>query len=189
MRKRYVEILGLPSAGKTTLAQNLAMRGTSQQELIREAAEVCPIVAKTSPAFNLWTAGWTLMQMAEAIPRTSTLIVDRGVVDALAWLVLHTERRNSADVDLRGLIDSVGTVMRSSLEPFLIYLTVPFEVAVMRREGEIGRIVNRDTWPAIQSAYLTVVNQLSGAVPLLALDTQDKNPAEVLRLVQAWLEP
>ena len=70
MRKRYVEILGLPSAGKTTLAERLAAQGLGRRELIREAAESCPVTDKTSKEFNLWTAGWTLAQIAEALPRT-----------------------------------------------------------------------------------------------------------------------
>ena len=97
MRPFIVEFLGTPEAGKTTsvkmLRRSLEEKGY-KVGLVRESAEIVPDMFKTgSSKGNIWMTLKTAQKLYEEINNDRDIVlVDRGIVDSLAWNYLYAKR-------------------------------------------------------------------------------------------------
>src|SRR5207249_2651594 len=92
-----IEFAGSPKAGKSsTIAQlyTFLKRCGFKVKIVVERASVCPIRDKKHATFNIWTACTTLAQILESTqdpPQEDDpdiLILDRGLFDAICWLMM-----------------------------------------------------------------------------------------------------
>lgn len=86
----FVELLGTPKSGKTTLLKNLrGLFHNNELEIFtrRETAEYNP-VEKESKQYDLWMVLELFRNLSEDISNKQGRIVvyDRGIIDRLTWL-------------------------------------------------------------------------------------------------------
>jgi len=135
----FVELAGLPAAGKTTTARLLKAqlsREGSQCEVVPEAAARSPLQQiKRHWKFN----AWNLCEGVESILEHSTtrdldvVILDRGLVDTLCWIQWFRSK-NEIDSTTACALESFAQVPGWFREERLvIVLRVTFETALKRR--------------------------------------------------------
>lgn len=180
MRPFVVEFLGTPEGGKTTsvkmLRRSLEEKGY-KVGLVRESAEIVPDMFKTgSSKGNIWMTLKTAQKLYEEINNDRDIIlVDRGIVDSLAWNYLYTKRGEFSEEKskcVEKFFEAIGVNA-----DFVIALTIPTEESIRRRGGE-GHVVNRKF---IEEFNLEIIdNFLSGvAIDKVLLNTEGKTPVEV----------
>ena len=101
----FVELLGTPKSGKTTLLKNLrGLFSNNDIEIFtrRETAEYNP-VAKDAREYNLWMVLELFRNLSEDISNKQGKIViyDRGILDRLTWLerAVETGEMSKAEID------------------------------------------------------------------------------------------
>ena len=153
----FIEIVGTPAAGKTTLAGRIGhyLNRSGVSCFVAEEAALSypgPSDDKLAPAFN----EWTLAESMEAIDRHRSnrqfevIILDRGVVDSLYWLSWF---RSSRGYNEERYLKSVQLARPGvKLIGFVIFLTCTLDVAQSRRPGA-GRIMNQGIYPQLLANY------------------------------------
>ena len=161
----FVEILGTPKSGKTTLLKSLkGLFSNNGMELFtrRETAEYNP-VEKDSKQYDLWMVLELFRNLSEDISNRHGKIViyDRGIIDRLIWLEYAVESGEMSKSDLeriKGLYDIES--IRDNYKPITLgFLTSP-ELSV-KRKGSIGRYVNPRTLSSYNRILLENQNQIS----------------------------
>jgi hypothetical protein len=159
---RYIEILGRPNSGKTSLVSAMQRWLVSAGQLVRivpEAATRAPMGSlKRDWRFNAWTSLRTIEGLldAEAGTEIAIALLDRGLVDALCWLEWH-RRRNSIPPDVyQALAATVRAESWWKLTGTLIWLDCSYPTAQSRNGGE-GRIVNPETFRELGQIYEDLV--------------------------------
>ena len=162
-RPLIVEFSGTPKAGKSTIINSLRLflaRNEFKVSVLAERASTSPILNKTHPFFNAWTASTTLAQMLEAgqkEPPDDVVIMDRGLYDVLAWMrwleksgQMKAEDRKVIDafITLDLWVDMIDLVFVMKVSPAEA-LEREFKDQVTRR---LGTIMNDETLSAFNSA-------------------------------------
>lgn len=145
MRPFIVEFLGTPEAGKTTSVKMLrrSLEGKGYKVgLVRESAEIVPDMFKTgSSKGNIWMTLKTAQKLYEEINNDRDIVlVDRGIVDSLAWNYLYAQRGEFSiekSKCVKNFFEAIGVKT-----DFIVALTIPTEECIRRRGGE-GHVVNR----------------------------------------------
>jgi predicted NUDIX family phosphoesterase len=95
-RAFVMEFAGTPKSGKSTSIEairHLFSRHGFRVHLLAERAAVCPIPMKGHLFFNTWCATSMLAELlANVEAETDIVLVDRGLFDALVWLLLQESR-------------------------------------------------------------------------------------------------
>lgn len=185
----FVELAGLPAAGKTTAAHLL------NAQLLREGAqcEVVPEAAGRSPLQQIkrhWKFNaWNLCEAVESILEHSTtrdrdvVILDRGLVDALCWIQWFRSKNEINSTTACALESFAQVPAWFREERLVIVLRVTFETALKRR-GAQGQIVNAVTFSELQNSYDNVLTRLheeglpTGDIHMI--DTDALSPTQVL---------
>ena len=179
MRPFIVEFLGTPEAGKTTsvkmLRRSLEEKGY-KVGLVRESAEIVPDMFKTgSSKGNIWMTLKTAQKLYEEINNVRDIVlVDRGIVDSLAWNYLYAKRGEFSEEKskcVENFFEAIGVKT-----DFIVALTIPTEESIRRRGGE-GHVVNRkfiEEFREIIGNFLKSVE-----IDKVLLNTESKTPAEV----------
>jgi len=191
----FVELAGLPVAGKTTTATLLVAALTELGRscaLVPEAAADSPLADfKREPLFNLWTMCATLMKIMErdAAADRDVIVVDRGLVDALCWIEWHRARGSLASDEAQLYSSFVQSDRWFGRLRHVVILNASLATS-RRRLGTEGRIVNAETFAGLKTAYATVLGQLSrgsDGATIQVLGTDSLAPHEVLDRVLAGL--
>ena len=144
----FIELLGTPKSGKTTLLKSLKnFFSNNEMEIFtrRETAEYNP-VEKESEQYELWMVLELFKNLSEDISNKQGKIViyDRGIIDRLIWLekAVQTGEISKEDFDkITGLYD-LATIKK--YRPITCgFLTSP-ELSI-KRKGSVGRYVNQET--------------------------------------------
>lgn len=184
----FLELAGLPGAGKTTTASLLfdeLMKRGIRCAVVAEAAARSPIShVKRSWQFNAWTLCQTVASILEHQARASydVVVVDRGLVDALSWVAWFRSRGEieGATADVLDSFAKVGTWFQAP--QLILVLRVKLETALQRR-GQNGRILNPQTFQELRDAYSLVCDRLKTdhvVKSIHSLDTDELSPLEVL---------
>lgn len=177
IEKIFVELLGTPKSGKTTLLKNLrGLFNNNELEIFtrRETAEYNP-VEKESKQYDLWMVLELFRNLSEDISNKQGRIVvyDRGIIDRLTWLENAVESGEISREDLSrisGLYNLES--IRKEYKPITLgFLTSP-ELTV-KRKGSEGRYVNLRTLGAYNKILLRSQDRISGLSSSYSLTSTD----------------
>lgn len=164
----FVELLGTPKSGKTTLLkslQKLFNKNDMQIFTRRETAEYNP-VEKESKQYDLWMVLELFKNLSEDISNKHGKIViyDRGIIDRLTWLDKSFESGEISKEDLDKIKGLYGLEsIKSGYKPISLgFLTSP-ELSVQRK-GSVGRCVN----PENLNAYNRILLEKQGEISNLS---------------------
>lgn len=179
MRPFIVEFLGTPEAGKTTSVKMLrrSLEGKGYKVgLVRESAEIVPDMFKTgSSKGNIWMTLKTAQKLYEEINNDRDIVlVDRGIVDSLAWNYLYAQRGEFSiekSKCVKNFFEAIGVKT-----DFIVALTIPTEECI-RRGGE-GHVVNRKF---IEEFNREIIGNFLKSVEIdkVLLNTESKTTVEV----------
>ena len=185
----FVELAGLPAAGKTTAAHLLntqLLREGSHCAVVPEAAGRSPLQQiKRHWKFNAWNLCETVESILEhsTARDTDVVILDRGLVDTLCWIEWFRSKNEIDSTTARALESFAQVPGWFREERLVIVLRVTFETALKRR-GAQGQIVNPVTFNELQESYNSVLGRLQEeGVPtrdIRTIDTDDLSPTQVL---------
>lgn len=173
----FVELLGTPKSGKTTLLKNLrGLFNNNELEIFtrRETAEYNP-VEKESKQYDLWMVLELFRNLSEDISNKQGRIVvyDRGIIDRLTWLENAVESGEISREDLSrisGLYNLES--IRKEYKPITLgFLTSP-ELSV-KRKGSEGRYVNLRTLGTYNKILLRSQDRISGLSSSYSLTSTD----------------
>src|SRR5438270_385095 len=96
-RRAFVlEFAGTPKSGKSTSVEavrHFFTRNGLRVHVLAERAAMCPIPMKGHLFFNTWCLASMLAELlANFESETDIIIVDRGLMDSLVWLVMQRAR-------------------------------------------------------------------------------------------------
>ena len=190
----FVEIIGTPAAGKTTLANRLYhffQACNVDCEVAPEPAGRYPgdLSDKLRPSFNQWTLSESVSRMEDyrSNRRAEVVILDRGVVDSLYWLNWFKDAMGFNEQSYRSHV--VDSFVYVKMVRKVILLTCSFDVAERRRPGG-GRIMNSKVYPQLLSNYNKKYVASDIGLDLssfFGLDTTDLQVDTVERKVRAFL--
>lgn len=173
----FVELLGTPKSGKTTLLKslrNLFSNNDMQIFTRRETAEYNP-VAKDSKQYDLWMVLELFKNLLDDISnkKGQVVIYDRGIIDRLTWLENAVENGMMSKQDLervKGLYDL--DVIKQSYKPISLgFITSP-ELSI-KRKGSIGRYVNPETLTAYNRTLLGKQREIASLSSIYSLTNTD----------------
>ena len=179
MRPFIVEFLGTPEAGKTTsvkmLRRSLEEKGY-KVGLVRESAEIVPDMFKTGCSKgNIWMTLKTAQKLYEEINNDRDIVlVDRGIVDSLAWNYLYAQRGEFSiekSKCVKNFFEAIG------VKTDFIVALIPTEESIRRRGGE-GHVVNRKF---IEEFNREIIGNFLKSVEIdkVLLNTESKTTVEV----------
>lgn len=181
-----VEFAGLPAAGKTTATRVLHAYLTDRGyrcRVVPEAAANSPLPSlKRSWLFNAWTLCHTVCDvLKESGSESNVVLIDRGFVDSLGWIEWFHMRQDIRS-DTARMLQKLATESQWFSQLRITFLLgVSYEVALRRRHGEAGRIVNPETYAQLDAAYENVRNRMRepGTDFIRIIDTDRLTVAQV----------
>ncbi len=184
-----VEFAGVPKAGKTSTLNHVyafLRRCGFRCEIVVERASVCPIRDKKHFNFNVWTACTTLSQLLDKTqnpPRVDDpdiLFLDRGIFDAVCWLVL-LERLGRITLDDRKKAETFFLIGDwTTRVSGVIAMTAKPNDALAREqglppvEGPGGSIMNPIVLKQMRTVISDITHELAGHFRIFRLDTSNK---------------
>lgn len=183
-RPYYVEVLGTPEAGKTTVIKRLATYFEEQGyhvKYIQETAEITPsIYPKGSVEAHFWM-NFNLMQSLTFPPKDNTdlVIIDRGIFDALLWNSLFFK---NGKMSLQQLSIFQTFLFEFFPLPNLTIFLVANAEEVIRRKGSEGRIVTSAFVKDYNASLLLFAESISK--PKLVMDTSNLTPDFVFQALK-----
>lgn len=174
----FIELLGTPKSGKTTLLKNVkGLFANSGIEMFtrRETAEYNP-VDKDSNQYDLWMVLELFRNLVEDISNRKGQIViyDRGIIDRLTWLQSARLEGSIEDEDLNRLFElyKINSI-NSGYKPITLgFLTSP-ELSVQRKgkEGRVVNVQNLRRYNTILKGSQQLISQMSSSYKLTETDT------------------
>lgn len=194
-RPLFLELAGLPAAGKTTLAGLLkseVRRLKRNCTVVPEAAAKSPLVElKRDWRFNAWTLCQTVSRILELDqrPAKDLVVLDRGLFDAMCWITWHVKRGTLHTKEAGALCSFARLPCWFRRLDLVIVLRVDFDTALRRRK-ETGRILNRKTFAELERAYGATLADFvwPKRTRLRFIDTDMLSPSEVLERTVGLLE-
>lgn len=191
----FLELAGLPAAGKTTTAALISERVSDlglRCAVVPEAAARSPIShLKRNWRFNAWTLCQAVTSVLEhyGAREHDVVVLDRGLVDALCW-IRWFRTRSAIDLSTANTLEAFARVSAWFQVPTVVaVLRARFETALSRRGGS-GRIVNAQTFKELQLAYQSTVDELQEGQQVGTLhfiDTDNLSRVEVAEEVMRQL--
>jgi hypothetical protein len=139
-RAFVIEFAGTPKSGKSTAVEAIRHFFSRQQfrvHVLSERAAQCPIPMKGHLFFNTWCATSMLAELLENIETdTDIIIVDRGIFDALVWLLLQRERGELTDQEAEAIEAFLLLDRWRSLIDLSVVMSVDAEIAMKREVAQ-----------------------------------------------------
>ncbi|MBP3596835.1 MAG: hypothetical protein J6J60_05515 [Clostridia bacterium] len=142
----FIELVGTPKSGKTTLVKHLESLFNKNDISIakrRETAEYNPIDNKELEEYNIWMIMELMKNISEDLSNNEPRIVlyDRGILDRAPWLDLSVESGTFPQKDATLVKYLYKSDFLQKYNPITYgFLTSP-ELSV-KRKGKPGRSVN-----------------------------------------------
>lgn len=173
----FVELLGTPKSGKTTLLKSLTRLFNNSGMQIssrRETAEYNP-VAKDSKQYDLWMVLELFKNLLDDISngQGNIIVYDRGIIDRLTWLENAVQNGMMTKGDLEKIKGLYGLEsIKNGYRPISLgFITSP-ELSI-KRKGSVGRYVNLESLTAYNSTLLAKqpeIARLSSDYTLIGTD-------------------
>lgn len=144
----FIELLGTPKSGKTTLKNylsNLFENNDINYFARQETAEYNP-VEKTSNGYNLWMVLELLKNVDEDLSKADgkIIIYDRGLLDRMAWMEYDVQNEKMFKEDKEIILKAYQIMPISDYKPISkVYITSP-QLSI-KRKGKSGKFVNEDS--------------------------------------------
>jgi len=200
MSPYIIEFAGMPNTGKTScidLVADLYRRHGHTVRVEAERAQVCPFLPTYRHRFATWMADQaarTVARATEVEDQDTLVLVDRGIFDSIAFLDLlcvqgrvNEEERDKL-LDVSGIarhIPQVGLVLLFMAKP----ATCEARDVLTRMFGLPGTITNLATLESLATAYRrTLVGFEERFENIRLVDTDDADPADVLRQVLSYIQ-
>lgn len=180
-----IEFAGSPKAGKTSTIsqiQSFFKRCGFRVEVVVERASVCPVRDKKNFNFNVWTACTTLAQILEKtqdpprIDDPQILILDRGLFDAISWLMMM-DRVSRMRTEDRVAVEKFLTISdwRKRITGVILMTASP-EDAMGRERGHLpvqttGSIMNPEILKKNLETALECQDRLKNQFRIFRVDT------------------
>jgi thymidylate kinase len=176
-----VEFSGTPKAGKSTIINSLRLflaRNDFKPFVLTERASTSPIRDKTHPFFNVWTACATLTQMIDAAQagKDDVVIMDRGLLDALAWM-RWLEDNGRLESEQRLVIERFFTMpLWANLVDLVLIMKVSPEESLEREfkdqvTRKPGKIMNSETIRQFNDALSSIEDSQTYFSNVLSVNT------------------
>jgi predicted NUDIX family phosphoesterase len=173
-RAFVIEFAGTPKSGKSTsieAVRHFFSRHGFRVHVLIERASTCPIPMKGHLFFNTWCAASMLAELlAHVETETDIIVVDRGIMDALVWLISQRRRGEVTD-DEACTIESFLLLDRwRGLIDLAVIMTVSPEEA-MQRENSVritakpGSVMNPDALKAVTDSVSEAVTRYESKFP------------------------
>jgi thymidylate kinase len=190
-RPVFVELLGTPEAGKTTVIRPVASMLEQQGykvKVLPEAAEQIPVKFPRGELLeNTWIRSKTVNQVIEACMYDCDIVlVDRGIVDTCIWNEICRQRLELSETLCKEIVQLFNSL---DIFPDLsVVLYVPAEIAIQRRHGE-GRIVTRKFVRFFNDVVLSYLNspKIPQKNPRLIRDTSNITPEECAEAITKYI--
>ena len=155
----FIELMGTPKSGKTTLTKSLKTlfeKSKIDIEIRRETAEYNPI-SKEAESYNLWMILELFKNLIEDIEngKGKIIIYDRGIIDRIAWLNLAVRDESIAESDFEAIkrLYDLKTI-REKYKPIVYgFYTTP-ELSI-ERKGRPGKFVNVQSLNTYNEKFLS----------------------------------
>lgn len=194
-----IEISGLPSAGKSTLAKKLFSHYSGKERnlsvrLVGSDEIKSPILDKLSPAYNIWHTCEGIKSILEekAAVGQSVLIFDRGLIDSFCWMKLFYEKGKITSGDLSTFEGaSISSYILGGVDYYYFNLSIGYDCAISRGKKRNG-FVGRSEYLDLEKIYSDVLLQVDRS-SLFSLartfdgetDTTDEIFSEIVGSVRA----
>lgn len=160
----FIELMGTPKSGKTTLTRSLKTlfeRSEIDIDIRRETAEYNPI-SKEAESYNLWMMLELFKNLIEDIEngKGKIIIYDRGIIDRIAWLNLAVQDGSITESDLEVIKRLYGLkTIREKYKPIVYgFYTTP-ELSI-KRKGRPGKFVNEQSLNTYNEKFLSEQNKI-----------------------------
>ncbi len=141
-----IEFAGTPKSGKSTSIEGIRhffSRHGFRVHVLTERAGLYPIPMKGHLFFNTWCASSMLAELlANVETETDIIIVDRGLLDALVWLILQENRGEVTAAEARTIEAFLLLERWRSLIDLAVIMSVSAQEAIDRENNQ--RITHKD---------------------------------------------
>lgn len=142
----FIELIGTPKSGKTTLVQalkNLLEKNNVPAFIRRETAEYNPIQNKSTEEYNMWMIMELIKNLTEDLSNQKGKIViyDRGLLDRIPWIDYGVEHQEISLKDRTLLKQFYDSDLLQKYRPLAYAFKTSPELSVQRK-GKEGRLVN-----------------------------------------------
>jgi thymidylate kinase len=168
-RRAFVlEFAGTPKSGKSTSVEavrHFFTRNGLRVHVLAERAAMCPIPMKGHLFFNTWCMASMLAELlANFETQTDIIIVDRGLMDSLVWLVMQKARGEITANDASCFESFVLLDRWVSLIDLALVLYVDPSEALERERGQRiatadGSIMNSNMLTSIANAVDVAIDR------------------------------
>ena len=145
----FIELMGTPKSGKTTLTnalKNVFKKNQIPVFVRRETAEYNPIHDKNTEEYNIWMVMELIKNLSEDLSsyQGSIVVYDRGILDRIPWID-HSVQTGSISLKDSEIIKKLyETDLLRKYNPLSYgFITSP-ELSIKRKGGE-GRLVNKNS--------------------------------------------
>ena len=206
-RAFVIEFAGTPKSGKSTSVEAVRHFFTRQGfrvHVLAERAALCPIPMKGHLFFNIWCAASMLSELlANVETETDIIIVDRGLFDALVWLLLQQQRGELTPVEAETIKSFLLLERWRTLVDLVVVMNVSAEEAMARETGQritskTGSIMNPSVLKILSNSVRDSVKRYGSQFENVILhETAGQNvrasnidlAGKVLNVFQEFLDP
>lgn len=172
----FIELLGTPKSGKTTLKKSLStlFENSGINYLARkETAEYNPM-DKSANGYNLWMVLELLKNVDEDLSKKQgqIIIYDRGIFDRIPWMKYDVRNGDMKKEDEQAVIQLYNGDIIGKYTPISkIFITSP-QISI-ERKGRTGKFVNTDsinTYNSILQSQISKIMEMSSYSDLTITD-------------------
>ena len=144
----FIELLGTPKSGKTTLKNALEkILSSSNIDVLtrKETAEYNP-VPKQSEQYNIWMILELFKNVAEDLSKKTgqVIIYDRGIYDRIPWAIFDMKSGNISKEDFDRIMELYKMKSISQYKPIVQVFETSPKLSI-ERKGKPGFFVNENT--------------------------------------------
>ena len=193
-RPIFVELLGPPSSGKTTIIKELyksLKRNGLKIKMPQEGAEVIPHTERDTPVYNIRTGLYALQIFLNLRGghEYDVVFFDRGIFDPYTWMIRWYEDGKLSEEDMRRWQKSfVDPLWAHDMDAAYVIVCDP-AIAVEREykkspDKRLGATTNPEFMERLIRYNNRMLEELSGTYPQLRLfDTTHVPEEEMARIV------
>ena len=173
----FVELMGTPKSGKTTLLgafKNLFGKYGIRIQAKQETAEYNPIQDKSSEEYSMWMIMELMKELSEDFSDGTPRIViyDRGMLDRIPWLDCSVKDGTIPARDSELLKGVYQTEFMRKYRPLSYGMVTSPELSV-KRKGKPGRTVNYDSIALFNDCFEKEFEFINGLSQKLSITTTD----------------
>lgn len=178
-----VEFTGTPESGKTTCVKELCKRLINQGFKVKYVQETAEIIDDTTMPknnfeYHLAIRLLALVNICEAkYENYDFILIDRGIIDGIFYTIFRMARELNEYLECQKLIEFLQSLQHLLNPNLVIFFSVQPEVAIERRGGREGRLVNLsflNNYNKLLSSFKSTID-----IPKYSIDTSSLSKEDV----------